>query len=102
MINYMTDTCIVINDGYLTRKADFGQTLGQEAIRFKFRHGYYPLWWEKRSMRSMRHEWAVYNALYNMGLFRKHTKDVNLGASQTWYKRVAYAVAGGFAWLIIR
>lgn len=102
MINYMTDTCIVINDGYLTRKGDFARVLGEEAIRFKFRHRYCPLWFEKRTMRSMQLEWATHNALYNMGLFRSHTKDVDIEAEQAWWLKAAYAVCGSVAWLIIR
>lgn len=102
MINYVTDTCIVIYDGYLTRKGDFARVLEAYAMRFQASHGYFPLWWEKRTMRGMCLEWATHNALYNMGLFSSHTKDVDIEAEQAWWLKAAYAVCGSLAWLIIR
>lgn len=102
MINYVTDTCIVINDGYLTRKGDFARVLEANAMRFQASHGYFPLWWENRSMRSMQLEWATHNALYNMGLFRSHTKDVDIEAEQAWWLTAAYYVCGSIALLFIK
>ena len=48
----------------------------------------------KRWMWSLRCEWAVHNVLYKLGLWRSHTKDVDLNYPIKWYVEVLYVIFG--------
>lgn len=48
----------------------------------------------KRSVKSMVREWRAHNLLYRLGLFKSHTKDVDLNTGQPWYISVAYFLIG--------
>ena len=45
----------------------------------------------KRSERSLINEWRAHNLLYTFGLFKSHTKDVDLDASK-WYTEIIYFI----------
>lgn len=47
----------------------------------------------KRSINSMVYEWASHNLLYELGLFKSRTKDVDLD-DEPIYKRICYYILG--------
>lgn len=47
----------------------------------------------RRSITSMVYEWAAHNLLYQLGLFKSHTKDVDLD-DEPLYRRICYYVLG--------
>ena len=47
----------------------------------------------KRTDKSLIKEWHVHNVLYNLHLFRTHTKDVDLNYPQSKIIEIAYSVA---------
>ena len=47
----------------------------------------------KRTDSSLIKEWRVHNVLYNLHLFREHTKDVDLDYPQSKIIEIAYSVA---------
>lgn len=54
-----------------------------------------------RSDKSLLNEWYVHTFLYSIGLWRKHTQDVDLNYPQKWYEKIIYTVFGLFAGLFI-
>lgn len=50
----------------------------------------------KRTDESLITEWHVHNVLYNLHLFRKHTKDVDLNYPQSKIMEIAYSIIGIF------
>ena len=51
---------------------------------------------------SLKMEWAVHNFLYNLGIQKSRTKDVDLNYPQNWREKLLYNVLGPIAWLLIR
>ena len=47
----------------------------------------------KRTDSSLIKEWCVHNVLYNLHLFREHTKDVDLNYPQSKMIEIAYSIA---------
>ena len=47
----------------------------------------------KRTDDSLINEWFAHNVLYNLHLFRTHTKDVDLNYPQSKIIEIAYSVA---------
>ena len=47
----------------------------------------------KRTDSSLIKEWRVHNVLYNLHLFREHTKDVDLDYPQSKMIKIAYSIA---------
>lgn len=83
-------------DSYLVPKDRFEVELN--VIRY-----YHPtcrLW--KRSIGSLRREWAVHNLAYALGIKRNKTKDCDLEFEQTWYNKLAYAIIGTIAFIFIK
>lgn len=68
----VSDNNIRIENGYLVRCRDFEFVLN--CIRANEPNEVT----EHRSNYSLSCEWAVHNVLYKLGLFRSHTKDVDL------------------------
>ena len=68
----VSENNIRIENGYLVRGRDFGFVLN--CIRENEPNEVTA----NRSNYSLSCEWAVHNALYRLGLFRSHTKDVDL------------------------
>lgn len=48
----------------------------------------------KRSMFSLVCEWKAHNRLYYLGLWKSHTKHVDLEANQKWYLTLLYCIIG--------
>ena len=48
----------------------------------------------KRTLNSWIKEWKAHNRLYNLGLFRKHTKDCDLEENEKWWRLLAYQILG--------
>lgn len=55
-----------------------------------------------RSLFDLELEWATHKALYNLGIKRARTKDVDLDAPQPWYMTTAYIIIGLLVWPFIR
>lgn len=47
-----------------------------------------------RSWDSMFREWRSHNRLYYWGLFKSHTKDVDLNYPQKCYEKIIYFILG--------
>lgn len=47
----------------------------------------------KRTDKSLIKEWRIHNVLYNLHLFRKHTKDVDLNYPQSKITEIVYSIA---------
>lgn len=45
-----------------------------------------------RSLKSYLIEWRAHNVLYNLGLFRSHTKDTDLDDNESILRRFCYYV----------
>ncbi len=69
---FVRDNNIRIEKGYLVRGRAFGFVLN------RIRDDEPNEVTANRSNYSLSCEWAVHNALYKLGLFRSHTKDVDL------------------------
>ena len=68
----VSENNIRIENGYLVRGRDFGFVLN--CIRASEPNEVTA----NRSNYSLSCEWAVHNVLYKLGVFRSHTKDVDL------------------------
>lgn len=51
-----------------------------------------------RSIKSWLKEWKAHNILYKFGLFRSHTKDVDLTEKESKKRRFAYFILSLFYW----
>ena len=49
-----------------------------------------------RTDKSLINEWCAHNAFYNLHLFRKHTKDVDLNYPQYKIVEIAYSIISAF------
>ena len=49
-----------------------------------------------RTFESYVREWKGHNRLYNLGLFKSHTKDVDLEEPQNWFWKIVWFILGGF------
>lgn len=41
-------------------------------------------------------EWLVHTYLYNWGLFKSHTKDVDINYPLRWFEKIAYKIVEWF------
>lgn len=92
----ITNNNLHIFDSYATPKAMF-----RRELEFARRAHYKSDVW-KRSINSMRREWATHNLCYAIGYKRERTKDVDLNYPQKWYVKLAYAVIGTLALIVIK
>lgn len=51
-----------------------------------------------RSIMSCFNEWIAHRRLYKLGLFKKHTKDCDLSADESYFRRVCYWILSRFCW----
>ena len=58
------------------------------------------LW--KRSIGSLRREWAAHNLAYALGINRERTASVDLDYEPRWYHNILYGVVGTIALLVIK
>ena len=47
---------------------------------------------KRRSLASYVREWQAHNILYGWGLFKNHTKDVDLEVDESWIRRLGYYI----------
>lgn len=92
----ITEDNLHIVDSYLVSKHKFDDVYEAALVTNPYSHVWY------RSKDSLNREWATHNLLYTLGLFRSHTKDVDINYPQKWYISLAYDVFGFFAYLIIK
>lgn len=45
-----------------------------------------------RSQKSLIREWRGHNLLYSLGIFKSHTKDVDLDYPSPWYMSLGYRI----------
>lgn len=48
-----------------------------------------------RSLKSYKREWLGHNRLYRLGLFKSHTKSVDLEEPSKWYLEIIWLIIGG-------
>ena len=47
-----------------------------------------------RKWNNLISEWRAHSRLYNWGLFKSHTKDVDLDTEEPWWRRILYTIVG--------
>lgn len=57
---------------------------------------------DKRSLFSLKMEWATHKALYKLGIQRTRTKDADLDWPQPLSYRISYVVLGLIFWPFIK
>ena len=80
--------CKIINGYTITDKKvmlDFINKLREEHNEFQV-----------RTSLSYYREWKAHNILYKLGLFKEHTKDVDLNIDEPWYRRACYFIISQF------
>lgn len=96
----ITENNLHIEDSYKVRKKEIRSKLIEILVEDIRNHD--PdcsnVW--NRSDFSLQMEWAVHNALYALGLWRSHTKDVDLNADCKieWL----YKIVGCLVWVFIK
>lgn len=85
----LIDSCFVHKDKF---------ELELNVIRYN--HPTCRLW--KRSIGSLRREWAAHVLAYNLGIRRDKTADVDLDYEPKWYHNLAYWVVGNIALWVIK
>ena len=86
---------IQLKSSFAVPKGDFEREL--KAIRAA--HPECLVW--KRSLLSLKLEWAAHNAFHAFGIFRSRTGDADLNWPQPWYIRLGYTLIGTLAWPFI-
>lgn len=66
----------------------------------RYNHPTCRLW--KRSIGSLRREWAAHVLAYNLGIKRDKTADADLDYEPKWYHNLAYWVVGNIALWVIK
>ena len=93
-------TCITVYDSYKVSKKEFDPFLND------LREGYAGnLVLYYRTNKSLTDEWACHNFLYNIdifGLFRSHTKDVDMQYPLDWWEKIVYPCLGWFCEIFIK
>lgn len=85
----LIDSCFVHKDRF---------ELEMNVIRYN--HPTCRLW--KRSIGSIRREWAAHVLAYNIGIKRDKTADCDLDYAPKWYHNLAYWVVGNIALWVIK
>lgn len=89
---HVTPNCVTIYDSYKVKETKDMERLIQQ-IRYDYLLNDYIV--NKRSMSSLINEWKAHNLLYDLHLFRKHTKDVDLD-NELWYRKIIYWILSKF------
>ena len=76
------------------------EAFARELAKIREKHPECRVW--KRSLRSLKLEWAAHNALHALGIFRSRTGDADLNWPQPWYIRLGYAILGTLTWPFIK
>lgn len=80
------NTCII--DSYLYNKIEMDYTISALKKIYNPESNFIIT---KRSKASQIREWKSHNLLYNLHLFRNHTKDVDLN-KEHWYSNAIYYI----------
>lgn len=86
---FVSQNNIHIDDSYLIRRR---KEIYEYLEALKRKYPYSDVW--NRSMFHLSCEWRAHNRLYMLGLFKDHTKDVDLDYPQKWYYKVLYFILG--------
>lgn len=90
MVCSISENNINITDSYkMTKKEDMKDTL------YAIQHKHPECNSFKRDYNSLTNEWKSHNRLYSWGLWKSHTKDVDLNYPAKWYTEIIY-------WLLSR
>lgn len=92
----VSDHNIKIKDGWIYGKESFDGILNW--IRELYPEN---LVLENRKNKSLKREWACHNFLYDMGIARERTQDVDLDWPQPWYMTLLYNIGGFLVWPFI-
>lgn len=96
----VTPKCITVYDSYKVSKKEFVPFL--DSLRSEYEDNLVLLY---RDNKSLTNEWACHNFLYNIdifGLFRSHTKDVDMQYPLAWWEKIVYPCFGWFCKLFIK
>lgn len=86
------DNVHIDNSYLIIYKEDMEELLTE--YRYKYDNSvFYNFIINRRSIKSMVYEWAAHNLFYKLGLFKSHTKDVDLD-DEPLYRRICYYVFG--------
>ena len=96
MLYSISPNNLQLKSSFEVKKKDFERELA--AIREKFPDS--QVW--KRSLRSLRLEWATHNALHALRIFPSRTADTDFNYPQKWYFRLGYTLAGFLLWPFIK
>ena len=89
----VTENNIHIENSYKIKYKEDMQELLEE-YRHKYnKDTFYNYIINKRSIKSMCYEWAAHNLLYTLGMFKAHTKDVDLD-NEPPYRIFCYYILG--------
>lgn len=89
MVCSISENNINITDSYkMNKKEDMKETL------YAIQHKHPECNSFKREYGSLMNEWKAHNRLYNWGLFKSHTKDVDLDYPAKWYTEILYWLLG--------
>jgi len=83
-------------DSYMVSKTRFETELN--VIRYL--HPTCRLW--KRSIGSLRREWAAHNLAYSLNIRRDKTESVDFEYEPRWYHKLLYGIVGTIALIIIK
>ena len=98
-VSSVTDTCVTVFDSYKVSKNFFDPYLND------LRSYYDATIFRERTNRSMTDEWACHNFLYDidfLGLFKSHTKDVDMQYPLSWWEKIVYPCLGWFCKILIK
>lgn len=96
-MNYTIDANnLHIEDSYQVRKRDMRNILND--IHYKEFGALSNVW--NRSMFSLQAEWWCHNFCYSLGLWRSHTKDVDLNYPNKW--GWLYCILGCLVWVFVK
>ena len=87
---------IHLESSYTVPKDDFERELTQ----MREEHPESKVW--NRSLKSLKMEWAVHNALHALGFLRSRTSHTDLNWPQSWIFRIGYAILGKLVWPFIK
>lgn len=80
---------INIRDSYtITKKEEMVEIL------YSIQHNHPNCQTFKRSYKQLVAEWKTHSRLYKWGLFKSHTKDVDLNYPVKWYVQLIYNILG--------
>ena len=96
MVEYsISENMLHINDSAFVPKRLFRRNL----VAIRELHPNSEVW--NRSYCSLELEWSAHSFLYMLGIFKSHTKDVDLESPQKWYLSIGYAIVGAIGWIFI-